>query len=268
MAISYIYDTLEKITLAEFIKRVNSKIKSPIDEDGLIFCSYDLHCLSNNEDFLEEYIVQELTKNLNDYQRDNMYTTQSLILYRNDNFYIRVNWWPIIDESDKYFEGLRNNFSYDFVHDHNFPLLTVGYKGAYTTRIWEYDYNKVDGKIGEKVKMKFLEETDLTKGKVMYFRPSKDIHKQLMPKNELSISINIVLDTSKTVKKNQYSFDEETSTISGILYDKLTNYKKLSSFIENFSNEKTLTILESLSKSENENLAIAASDTLSKLRKN
>lgn len=263
MAYTFLHDTTDSITFKQFIDNINGKISNIYDEEGLLKCSIDLKLLSNNKDFLIEYLNSQLLEKLDDFQLGNVYSSQSFILYRNSNFYVRVNWWPIIKKANLFFDELMKNFSYDLVHDHNFPLLTVGYKGAYTTKIWEYDYYKVNGFIGENVEMDFLEETDLDVGKVMYFRPSKDIHKQLMPKNELSISVNIILDTP--INKAQFSFDENKKSINGIL-----NYpkKEIISFfkiIEKINDLETIKILKSLSCSKDDTIKQLSSNTLKEI---
>lgn len=266
MALSFTYDSDISISFDDFITNINKKIQSPNDEEGLLKCSIDLHHLSNNSSFFIDYLNKELSTNLDSFQKGNVYTCQSFMLYRNDNFYVRVNWWPIFQESDNFYDGLVTNFSYGLVHDHNFPLLTVGYKGAYTTKIWEYDYDSVEGIIGEKVDLFFLEETNLTKGKVMYFRPSKDIHKQLMPKDEISISINIILDSP--LIKRQYAFDEISNKISRILYLPSGDYFSFMKLVEYFYDDETIDILERMGKSSRIEINNAANKTLQKILNN
>lgn len=104
-------------------------------------------------------------------------------------------------------------FLYQRVHDHDFSFLTIGYLGTgYETTIYEYDALSVKVEVGEKVNMKFLETTRLTKGKIMYYRESKDIHTQLYPE-ELSLSINLIPYPQNVIRKNQFFFDTKNSTI-------------------------------------------------------
>lgn len=263
MAISFYNNTNDSLPFEEFIKIINDKIKSCYDLDGLLNCHTDLHALSNNESFFIDFINDELVNNIKNFQIENFYTNQSFILYRNEKFFIRVNWWPVFQNAEKHYDKLVDNFSYNAVHDHNFSLLTVGYKGAYTTKLWEYNYEDVIGFLGEKVKTEFLEETDLDKGKVMFYRPSRDIHKQLMPKKEFSISVNIILDSP--AKNMQFLFDEESFTIKRFLYHPMRKFGSIFRFVEQYQNEETKNILESLIKNPDPFIRLEAYSVLSKV---
>lgn len=262
MALSFYHDSNQILDLDEFISNINNKIKSVHDIDGLLNCSNDLRDLSNNKEFFLDYLNRELSNDLNLFQVGNRYSSQSFILFRNEKFYVRVNWWPIIETNNKYYDSLIDNFSYNTLHDHNFPLLTVGYKGAYTTKILEYEYENTIGYVGEKVEMTFLEQTDLSEGKVMFFRPSKDIHKQLMPK-EFSISINIILDSP--LNKMQFMFNEENSTIERLLYRPFNNYDNIFRFIEEFHNDETSNLIEFITKSSNPFIRLESCKLLCKI---
>ncbi len=247
MALSLYHNSIQTLDLNEFILNIDSKIKSVYDIDGLLNCSTDLRCLANNKTFFIDYLNSELSNDLDLFQIGNRYSSQSFMLFRNEKFYVRVNWWPIIETDNLYYDALIDNFSYNSVHDHNFPLLTVGYKGAYTTRLWEYEHDSTIGFIGEKVEMNFLEQTELNVGKVMFYRPSKDIHKQMMPK-ELSISINIILDSP--LDKMQFLFNENESCIEKILYHPISNnLGSIFKFIEVYNDNETINLLESMTKS-------------------
>lgn len=247
MALSFYHNSNQVLDLNEFISNIDNKIKSVYDIEGLLSCSNDLRDLANNKTFFLDYLNKELSNDLDLFQIGNRYTAQSFMLFRNEKFYVRVNWWPIIDINNLYYDALIDNFSYNSPHDHNFPLLTVGYKGAYTTKLWEYEYENTLGYIGEKVEMTFLEKTELDEGKVMFYRPSKDIHKQLMPK-ELSISINIILDSP--LSKMQFLFNEEDSSIERVLYHPMNStLGSIFKFIEEYHNDETIGLLESMTKS-------------------
>lgn len=262
MALSFYHDSDQTTDLDSFISSINNKIKSVYDIDGLLTCSTDLRDLSNNKEFFLDYLNKELSNDLDLFQVGNRYSSQSFILFRNEKFYVRVNWWPIIETNNKYYDSLIDNFSYNRLHDHNFPLLTVGYKGAYSTRILEYEYENTIGYIGEKVEMNFLEQTELTEGKVMFFRPSKDIHKQLIPK-EFSISINIILDSPLT--KMQFMFNEENSTIERLLYRPFNNFGNIFKFVEEFHNDETSNLMEVMTKSNNPFIRLESSKLLHKI---
>ena len=102
-------------------------------------------------------------------------------------------------------------------HDHNFDFMTVGYHGSgYRTEIYEYDYDRVCGYPGEKIDLRFLENTRLGRGKVMFYRKSKDVHIQHPPES-LSISLNLMLRCPNQHTRQQYEFDIEQSRIKNFL---------------------------------------------------
>ena len=133
-------------------------------------------------------------------------------------------------------------------HDHNFDFLTVGYFGpGYETLIYEYDYSQVVGKIGEKIKMRLLERTQLDYGKIMLFRAGKDIHNQYHPKS-LSISINLLVSSPEVPLREQFYFDLDKEEISGYVETNSSVRSMLIQLAEFVGDQNTCSILEILSK--------------------
>jgi hypothetical protein len=92
--------------------------------------------------------------------------------------------------------------------------MTGGYYGSgYETVIYEYDHQNVVGLDGEKVDLRFLERTALPKGKIMFYRASKDIHAQEHPR-EFSISVNLLVVNPQESLKTQYQFDFDLGVVS------------------------------------------------------
>ncbi len=243
MAYSFYLKDSSSISYKEFIEAITSKIKFG-DENSLLDCVDDLLMLCNNKSFFADYLNQELSKNLELFQNKNTYGEQSYMLYDHDNYYVRVTYWPLISQQPLIKEAQMKSFSYDFPHDHNFCLLTAGYKGeGYRTKLWEYDYTKVIGYKGEHVKLNFLEETFLSEGKALYYRPSKDIHSQFAPQHEDSLAVNIILKDLKYRLNRQFTFDVENNLIKGYLSDSYSSLLGLFDLAVKYHDSKTIDVL-------------------------
>ena len=164
--------------------------------------------LCNNRTFLAQYFAGQL-QNLADFQKGNDYKPPTFVLHYGSYYAVRaVVWLPMeelaADELLSYYDG----------HDHNFDFLTCSYFGSgYRTVIYDYDHDKVVGYPGEKVVLRFQEDTDFPVGKLMYYFASKDVHTQYPP-DDLSISVNLILPRSGEPKL-QYFFDVEKQTVIG-----------------------------------------------------
>ncbi|MCH2033089.1 MAG: hypothetical protein MK202_06145 [Tenacibaculum sp.] len=234
MALTFYSDTKESISFKDFIKDIKEKIKFG-DEDSLLSCKDLLFKLTNNKTFLSELINDSLSKDIHAFQENNSYSEQSIMLYDCEVFFVRATYWPKLLKNKRVRKSHNDVFSYGMIHDHNFPLLTAGYIGSgYVTRLWEYNYNDIIGYPGEKVDIKFLEETSLHPGKIIYYRPSKDIHCQLPPENTESVAINLILRSPQHITNKQFEFNIKEGTIKRILDSTLShwlNLIRLSTFI-------------------------------------
>ena len=232
------------MSLEEFIEFSKQTVKEN-DDDSLLACADQLKMLSNNSEFISDYINEQL-KDLASFQSNNAYGIQSTLLHFNEIFYIRINTWPSISEHKDVSIWQKDLYHHVRAHDHNFSFITVGCHGkGYKTDIWEYDYNKVVGYVGEKVDLTFLEHTSLPKGKVMYYRASKDIHTQIPPE-DYSISLNIMKRGNSFLKKEQYHFDLQNKVITGTAPGFGTGRYFLIDLARQVANPKTEELLEQL----------------------
>jgi hypothetical protein len=210
MALSWNIDTSENVEFDEFVAFFTAQGPRVLEHD-LDASARMMRRLANNRRFLVERLNEELAAldNLKSFQSNNLYTPQVFLLHADPSFFVRVCVW----------EPLRKRpgetlFFYESAHDHNFSFMTVGYHGSgYRTEIAEYDPATLLGYVDEPVPMRFLEETTLPLGKVMFFRQSIDIHTQLPPE-ELSISIN-VLKRPGNERPDQYFFDMQRGLSKG-----------------------------------------------------
>lgn len=246
MALSFNINTSEILTLEEFTEFANKKIKWD-NIDTLKECVEPFQKLSNNENIVTNELNKMIASYLKGEELDQLgYTAQSVILYQNDDYYIRCNIWPAISKNLQIRNWQDEMFSYLSCHDHNFDFLTVGYLGpGYKTEVWEYDYDKTIGVVGEKVDMRFLETTYLPKGKAMIFRGSKDIHTQYAPE-EFSISINVIPQSLKILTNNQYYFNPANKTIDSIVPTASSARNLLFNLAATFHDKETVQLIDEM----------------------
>lgn len=255
MALSFSIQSDEEISFDDFINTVTNKIKKK-DEASLLSCSDVLLKLANNKQFFLDFLNTNLMGDVNKFQLHNQYSEQSYILHETPEYFVRLTYWPILSSNKSIRDAQNKLFSYGFAHDHNFSLLTAGYKGkGYKTDLWEYDYDKVIGYAGESVDLRFLESTYLSEKKALYFRPSKDIHCQFPPEEEDALAINIIL-RSDDKRERQYAFDTEAKRIKSLIYEGGNNIGKFSilNLAQFIHNDRTVDLLEQLSNNHEDGL--------------
>jgi hypothetical protein len=246
MAYSFDADIKTDISFDDFINNINNKL-IPGEMSTLQDCATDIQKLANNQEFLIAFVHKELNEFLN-FQSKNTHSAQTLVLYGNQKFYFRVNIWPPLSKRQDIAEWQKSIFVYEEPHDHNFSFLTVGYfGGGYDTEIWEYDYNKISGIVGEEVDMKFLEKTSLSKGKAMIYRKSTDIHSQFAP-NDYTVSLNVMPFETSLVQNEQFYFDLNKKTITGITPSGATGRYFITELASTLGGDKIYNKLEEISK--------------------
>lgn len=204
-------------SLAECIVALNEDGFRPFEEDSLLSAALWLRRLGNNRDFLAEAMLAELKDARGGGEDASSYGAQVVMLSPLGNeFFLRANFWP--GRGDHAFRASgQAAFSYELPHDHNFDFLTVGYFGpGYSSDYYEYDYEAVEGIIGEKAGLRFIERSTLHPGKLMHYRAHRDVHSQLPPES-LSVSLNIMHAGGAQGWLDQYRFDTTRGEISGII---------------------------------------------------
>lgn len=204
-------------TLAECTDALNRMGFDPNEEESLLDAAAWLRRLGNNRDFLAEAMLAELKDPQGSEEDASAYGAQVVMLSPlGREFFMRANFWPSREEYSFRASG-QSAFSYELPHDHNFDFLTVGYFGpGYVSDYYEYDYDAVDGVIGEKAGLRFIERSALTPGKLMHYRAHRDVHSQLPPES-LSVSLNIMHSGGAQGWLDQYSFDVERDEIARVI---------------------------------------------------
>jgi len=214
MALTLETTTEKKIDLDEFLDYLRNNFDSS-DHESALAAAEPFRALSNNETFLTDRLNRDLLK-WDDFQIGNDYTAQTFVLASYRNWFVRANIWMPPSNIPEISEAEKNLFPYLVPHDHNFSFLTVGYWGSgYWTRLYEYEHDRVTGEAGEKVDLHYLGRTSLPRGKVMYYRGSRDVHSQEHP-IDFSISLNLMIVRPEEYGHDQYFFDLDSSTISRV----------------------------------------------------
>jgi hypothetical protein len=204
MAITIPTSTTRTLTLDEYIDTIAATVDVR-DVDSIAESAPLLRMLANDRDLIVEALNNRITTWF-DTGADLPGTSQTIYLASGKDFYVRANIWPSMSD----IAGGRVYLAepaYDVAHDHNFNFLTTNYFGpGYTTEIYEFEYETLEGYIGEPVDLRFLERVQFAGSSVMLYRASKDMHVQFAPE-DLSITLNLMLFTPEVRLRDQYHFD-------------------------------------------------------------
>lgn len=227
----------EKISLEEFTEICNEQM-DPEDEASVVAMAPWLQKLGNNKSILINH-VNDYLATIADTEMSGGYTSQSFVISSLKGGYLRANIWV----KSKSYAGDTSwedsLYTYNYPHNHNFQLLTVGFWGSgYRTDIYELEMSDLLGYPGESVKLDFLENTTLPEGKVMYYRRSLDVHTQLPPE-EFSISLNLMPADKSIAITEQYDFDLTSSCIRDIVGGQVEAQVSLLTMARHMGDDKT-----------------------------
>jgi hypothetical protein len=210
MALTIPCTTSDAVSIGDYLDHVRSKVDLR-DPDSLAASAPMLRALANDRSL----VVSELNRRIEDYFANvPVPSAQTLMLGRGENFYVRANIWPAIGDMANG-RAYQDQFAYNIAHDHNFSFLTVSYLGpGYETELYEYEYDKVEGYVGEPVDVRFVRKAKFGTGTVMLYRASRDVHVQYAPE-ELTITLNLMVALPESRTRDQFYFDLATKTISG-----------------------------------------------------
>jgi hypothetical protein len=209
-------DTDEAIELGDLVEMLATGRFDPDDEESIAAFGPALGRFGNNRTFLGDLVIEELKQRCAGQVERNQYTAQVILLHTAPRFAIRANFWPAAADSVVVNSGT-DPFFYGVPHDHNFSFLTVGYLGpGYWSDYFEYDHADVAGFTGEPAPLRFVERSRLAQGKVMLYRKLRDVHSQLPP-DSLSVSLNILAQSTSVDFCDQYRFDLERREVAGIV---------------------------------------------------
>jgi hypothetical protein len=198
------------VTLEEFIDHVQSQVDLH-DMDSVAAAAPMFRGLANDQ----ELVVRKLNLQVKECFRQEMTpASQTVYLGGGPGFYVRANTWPSNADLASGGRVYQDQFGYHQLHDHNYNFMTVSYFGpGYVTENYEYDFDRIQGYVGEKVDLRFIERVHFTRGMVMLYRASVDVHTQFPP-DDLAITLNIMIATPEVRSRDQYFFDAQ-----GIIVD-------------------------------------------------
>lgn len=205
------------ISLGDSLEMLGDTGFDPHHENSLARGALALRRLTNNRTFLGDLLIEQLRERHRETLEASAYGPQCIVLSRlRGGCFLRANIWPSEDESCFRASGAKT-FVYGVPHDHNFSFLTAGYFGpGYRSDYYEYDYESVAGYRGEGVPLRFIERSALHEGRLMLYRAHRDIHSQLPPES-LSVSLNVMHIDPTQGWMDQYGFDLERGTVTGVL---------------------------------------------------
>lgn len=206
-------------TLAQCAAQIAADGFDPLDEGSLANAALWLRRLGNNPDFLGDILIDHLAARHRAEPAGQTYSAQSIVLTApTAGAFLRANIWP--GPSDPLFQSSGGAaFLYGLPHDHNFSFLTHGYFGpGYASDYFEYEYADVAGWTGELAHLRPMGRHRLEPGRIMLYRAHRDVHRQL-PADALSVSLNLMHADPAMHWRDQYSFDVEAGTVSGIVGD-------------------------------------------------
>jgi hypothetical protein len=208
MAISISGSTTRVVGIDEFIDYAHTNIDLH-DMDSVAAAAPMFRALANDR----ELVVRQLNRQIKaQYKSQSVASAQVIYVGEGRDFYIRANVWPSNADiaSGRVYQ---DQFAYNLAHDHNYNFMTVGYLGpGYITEIYEYDYERLEGYVGEKVEFRFLERKHFHGDMVMLYRASKDVHIQ-MPPDDLSVTLNFMVSTPEVRLRDQFFFDLQSRTL-------------------------------------------------------
>lgn len=187
--------------------------------------------------YIEDHI-KKLFDTRADYQISDGYADASLLLGGTKDYALRlVKWHPIsmITLPDIQRVGL----AYDFLHNHDFNLVTKGILGdGYETDVYRCDPKMIAGAVGEKVDLRYQGRFKLSSGTVMWYEKFFDVHDQFPPKSP-SLSFNVIPVEPET-EYAQFAFDLEKGEISSFTRNRQARILSLLTLLTDFSLDESV----------------------------
>jgi hypothetical protein len=207
-----------ELELPDFLDYIDHNL-NPNDENSVLKCSEKLQGLARNRRFLAEFLIDTLTTG-DTFQPNNPYAGPVILLSEGKGYAVRAVAWPPASKVDKTPSNRNTHVFADsadaMMHSHNIGILTVGYAGpGYETDLFECDYRKYSGEVGQSVELRSLGREQLQAGRCFYYRPLADAHIQYAPET-YSISVNLLILPRENVLVDQSFFDPKRSEVIGV----------------------------------------------------
>lgn len=199
--------TDEVISLEEYLRYLEAHLDIT-SEESLIATAPKLLALSRNRTFLATFLDEGLSAPWQ-FQNGNPYIGPTFVLGAGEGYLLRVVGWQPRNEVESTPAGDELSVYADrqqFGHNHNFSFLTTCYWGdGYETDLYECEPGQVDGRVGERVKLRYRGRKTLPSDRVMLYRAHRDVHVQY-PTGDFSISLNLITQDPEKDFYDQYVF--------------------------------------------------------------
>ncbi|HMN76639.1 MAG TPA: hypothetical protein PKC97_11280 [Burkholderiaceae bacterium] len=199
----------ERLELSEFIRRCDEKIVS--QRADISAAAEDLAALARNKSHLTSLLANILSERVESAENASSlrYSDQCQILVRRPQYYVRIAAWDVPRQRGDSFKYDERYFSYGFVHNHNFDLLTAGIYGpGYISVSWRLEIPVQYLSSGRPVKLVKVPDERLRDGDVLLYERWHDVHMQ-QPPESFSMSLNLIVEDFNVP---QYSFDPTQKT--------------------------------------------------------
>jgi hypothetical protein len=196
--------------LSDFYSLCDAKIDAK-DESTLNGLVVPLRDLSKNLFILWELLADRLVDLSGNTASVGSYGPGAYVIHKGRGYTIRlVMWLPIQSVGpQKVWED--QAFSYDYCHNHDFSILTVGWFGpGYETTVYEVsDQVARNGMPGMNVAPLSVRRLRLSAGEVFLYKKGVHVHFQHPPKS-FSVSLNILVKDDELA---QFEFDRDCTKI-------------------------------------------------------
>jgi hypothetical protein len=209
------------LTLDEFVEQFATLDADPEDDESLIQAADLLRGLSNNKEFLSDYLISLLRPD-KAYQTPQHDSTSQVfkICELPRRHYLRAVVWPSASDSI-YRQHGSAHFYYEEPHDHNFHFLTINHFGpGYESDYYEAIGSTDDWHPGAEVELKSVGRKRLAPDKLMLYRAFVDVHSQFPPESA-SITLNIMASRAAVLTRKQHIFDKEVRVVKRLVHHNL-----------------------------------------------
>ena len=239
-------DRNDTMSLEEYGEFIHDNVDLA-DFDCLCETAWALKALANDRTFLAQAANRQLSDYL-DGTAGARYTANSIVFIRGEYHTVRANIWCPLSAEERKRQLEAPLFSYFDCHDHNYHFVTSAYSGpGYESDLFRYDRAKVEGKIGEKVDIDFVERLKFQQGGLVAYEALNDAHIQ-HPPEDLSITLNLVARPPVFRDKRQYLFDVQNRTVSQTVDNSQERSAKFLELASQVGDDNTVDLLIALAK--------------------
>ena len=158
-----------------------------------------------------------LGKSLQDETRRTLSGAQSFFIYSCAAFTARLNLWFPKDAriSADHEDAVRQHFSYENCHNHNFDFFTVGLLGpGYRTEFFSTSQDLKDLREGDRIEAEKRWGLTLAKSDALFVPKDSHFHTQYEPE---SFSMTLNLMPNQKLTSNQYVLQADRSRIQRVI---------------------------------------------------